>query len=115
MPIADPMYAPRTLPRHPRAWLVTVLPIQDLLHRIRWDPEFGKGTFAIGYWDRVANREQVVPVTSVTFNPSNPELLLIQNTDTEILRIPLHRVRVVYKDGAEIWRRPAHAKPEDAG
>lgn len=89
-------------------------PIQDLLHRIRWDPEFGKGAFAIGYWDRVAGREQVVPVTSVAFDPSNPMLLLIQDAEAETLRVPLHRVRVVYKDGTEIWRRPARADPEDA-
>ena len=89
-------------------------PIQDLLHRIRWDPEFGKGAFAIGYWDRVAMREEIVPLTSVTFNPNNPALLLIQDAEPETLRVPLHRVRVVYKDGIEIWRRPSRANPEDA-
>lgn len=81
-------------------------PIQELLHRIRWDPEFGKGTFAIGYWDRVAGREQLVPFTAVAFDPDHPGLLLVQDSRDESLRVPLHRVRAVYKDGAEIWRRP---------
>lgn len=92
----------------------TTQPIQDLLHRIRWDPEFGKGTFAVGYWDRVARREQVVPFTSVAFDPRNPELLLIQDEDAGMLRIPLHRVRVIYKDGTKIWRRPSHMGPNAA-
>ena len=33
-----------------------MIPIQDLLHRIRWDEEFGKGNFEIGYYDRVKDR-----------------------------------------------------------
>ncbi|MDD5322664.1 MAG: DUF504 domain-containing protein [Methylococcales bacterium] len=28
-------------------------PIQNLLHRIRWGPEFGRGEFVIGYYDRI--------------------------------------------------------------
>jgi uncharacterized protein (UPF0248 family) len=31
-----------------------MIPIQDLLHRIQWDPEFGSAAFEIGYVDRVA-------------------------------------------------------------
>jgi uncharacterized protein (UPF0248 family) len=29
-------------------------PIQALLHRIEWDPEFGFAKFVVGYYDRVA-------------------------------------------------------------
>jgi uncharacterized protein (UPF0248 family) len=87
-------------------------PISDLLHRIRWDPEFGRGSFAIGYWDRVARREQVVPFGSVAFDPGNPGLLLIHGEDALTLHVPLHRVRTVYKDGLAIWRRHG---PTDAG
>lgn len=89
-------------------------PIQDLLHRIRWDRQFGTGTFAIGYWDRIAGLEQLVPFTSVAFDPNDSGLLLIEEADGESLRIPLHRVRVVYKDGVEIWRRPVHESRDDA-
>lgn len=31
-------------------------PIHEVLARIRWDAEFAKGRFVIGYWDRVAAR-----------------------------------------------------------
>ena len=30
-----------------------MIPIQELLSRIRWDESFGKGDFEIGYYDRV--------------------------------------------------------------
>jgi uncharacterized protein (UPF0248 family) len=31
-------------------------PIQDVLHRIQWDPEFGNASFMIGYYDRLDDR-----------------------------------------------------------
>ena len=33
-----------------------MIPIQELLNRIRWDPEFAKGNFELGYYDRTENR-----------------------------------------------------------
>jgi hypothetical protein len=41
-----------------------VIPIQDLLHRIRWDAEFGKAQFVIGYYDRVACFDASVPASN---------------------------------------------------
>ena len=29
-----------------------MIPIHELLNRIRWDAEFAKGTFELGYYDR---------------------------------------------------------------
>ena len=31
-------------------------PIHELLNRIRWDPEFAKGNFELGYYDRAEDR-----------------------------------------------------------
>lgn len=47
-------------------------PLQDLLHRIRWDPEFGKGRFVLGYHDRIADGQQIVPFESVVFEADRP-------------------------------------------
>ena len=33
-----------------------MIPIHDLLSRIRWDAAFARSRFVIGYWDRVAGR-----------------------------------------------------------
>lgn len=81
--------------------------LQDLLHRIRWDPEFGKGSFAVGYYDRMTRAERVVPFASVTFDPPRSGFFLVQDEDGVVRHIPLHRIRTVYKDGAVIWQRPS--------
>jgi uncharacterized protein (UPF0248 family) len=81
--------------------------LQDLIHRIRWDAEFGKGAFALGYDDRVARQEQTVPFASVSFDRESPGMFSFQDDDGVRRQIPLHRVRTVYKDGAVIWQRPS--------
>ena len=81
-------------------------PLAELLHRIRWDPEFGKGAFALGYDDRVAHKEQLVRFEAVTLDPQRPGTFSVQDEDGLVAHIPLHRVRTVYKDGVVIWQRP---------
>ena len=44
-----------------------MLPIHKLLSRIRWDPRFRVGHFALGYYDRVARRIIVVPFETIRF------------------------------------------------
>lgn len=44
-------------------------PLRELLDRIKWDTEFGKGTFALGYYDRIAHQERLAAFTFVTLNP----------------------------------------------
>lgn len=83
-------------------------PLQDLLARIRWDPDFGTGRFALGYEDRMVAAETVVPFSAVRIDPAWPGMLAIQQDDGSDVHVPLHRVRTVYKNGAVIWHRPAH-------
>lgn len=80
-------------------------PLTELVHRIKWDPEFGKGEFALGYYDRIERVERVVPFSSISFDAEGGSFVL-QDEDV-VARIPLHRVRTVYKDGRVIWQRPA--------
>ena len=46
-------------------------PIRELLNRIRWDPAFGQGNFAIGYYDRLLDRVVVVPLQEVRLDPAD--------------------------------------------
>lgn len=80
-------------------------PLEDLLHRIRWDPEFGKGRFTLGYEDRVAGGEQRVPFSSIQFDRDRPGTFSCTDESGTTVHIPLHRVRTVYRDGAVIWAR----------
>jgi uncharacterized protein (UPF0248 family) len=84
-----------------------VQPLQDLIHRITWDPDFGSGRFALGYEDRMAHQEMVVPFATVRFDPERPGTFSVHDEDGSVVHIPLHRVRTVYKNGEVIWQRPA--------
>lgn len=84
-----------------------MMPIQELLNRIRWDQEFGKGDFALGYYDRLEDRIIIVPFREVEFPKGQRFLFQVVDEEGRILTIPYHRIREVYKDGRLIWQRPA--------
>lgn len=84
-------------------------PLEQLLSRIRWDPEFGKAAFALGYYDRVAGAEDIVRFESITMDPQRPGMFSVRDEFGTVAEIPLHRVRTVYKDGVAIWHRRARS------
>jgi uncharacterized protein (UPF0248 family) len=86
-------------------------PLHELLDRIKWDPVFGAGAFAVGYDDRVAHREAIVPLASIATDPQHPDTFTLHDAEGGVARIPWHRVRAVYRDGAAIWRRPEPPAP----
>ncbi len=99
-----------------------MMPIHQLLSRIRWDPRFRQGRFEIGYFDRMARRLIVVPFEDIRFPPGNH---FADRTEARGARhgyracafeviddqgrphgFPLHRVKAVYRNGKPIWQRP---------
>ena len=88
-----------------------MIPIHELLARIRWDPEFGQGRFELGYLDRVQRRILRVPLCELQFEPGR---FRFAGPDGSMHEVPFHRVREVYRDGALIWHRegsPAGGPP----
>lgn len=83
-----------------------MIPIQDMLHRIQWDPEFGKGDFVIGYYDRVARRIARVPLRRVHLEKGARFSFEAVEDDGSVHSVPFHRVREVWRDGELIWQRP---------
>jgi len=83
-----------------------MIPIHELLNRIRWDPEFARGDFQLGYYDRVEGRIILVPFKEVSFPAESPQTLQLTDAEGESHRIPFHRVREVYRDSQRIWHRP---------
>ena len=82
-----------------------MIPIQDLLHRIQWDREFGRAAFEIGYVDRVAGGNARVPFSDVRLEHGQ---LVVPNAfeeDGSPATIPLHRIREVWRDGQLLWQR----------
>ena len=82
-----------------------MIPIQELLNRIRWDPEFGKASFQLGYYDRAEDRIILVAFKELIFPPESTQTFQIVDADGQLQRVPFHRVREVYKDSQCIWRR----------
>ena len=44
---------------------IAMVPLHDLLSRINWDPEFGRGEFRIGYHDNILGELAYVPLPEV--------------------------------------------------
>ena len=82
-----------------------MIPIHELLSRIRYDPEFGQGQFEIGYFDRMEATVQRVAFHQVTFPEGERGVFEIFDESEQVRRIPFHRVREVWRDGRIIWRR----------
>jgi uncharacterized protein (UPF0248 family) len=82
-----------------------MIPIQDLLHRIQWDPEFGRAEFEIGYFDRVTREIVRVPFRRVHFEKGEHFAFEAIEEDGSVHSVPLHRVREVWRNGALIWQR----------
>lgn len=82
-----------------------MIPIHELFNRIRWDPEFSRGEFAVGYYDRLEARIIVVPFAEITFDPEDHFSIQVMDTLGQGHTVPLHRICEVYRNGECIWRR----------
>lgn len=82
-----------------------MVPIQQLLSRIQWDPEFGKGEFMIGYHDRRAARIIRVPLQRVQLTQGGHFSFDLIKENGAVSMVPFHRVREVWRDGELIWQR----------
>lgn len=82
-----------------------MIPLHELLSRIYWDPEFGRGEFRIGYVDHL--RDELVYVPFHEMRQEEGSHFSFEVTDEEgiVHSVPYHRVREVWKDGTLIWHR----------
>jgi len=60
-----------------------MIPIHELFNRIRWDPEFARGSFQLGYYERAQNRVVVVPLKEVIFPPESPQTFQLVDTGAD--------------------------------
>ncbi len=80
-------------------------PLHELLSRIRWDPEFGRGEFRIGYYDRVRRGLIYVPLKAMHPEADSHSSFEVTDEEGVVHSVPYHRVKEVWKDGELIWRR----------
>jgi uncharacterized protein (UPF0248 family) len=82
-----------------------MLPIQDLLNRIRWDEEFGRAEFRIGYYDRIERRLVLKALADIKFPKDSHSVFEWNDSEGETHTVPLHRIKAVYRNGKLIWQR----------
>jgi uncharacterized protein (UPF0248 family) len=82
-----------------------MIPIHQLLARIHWDKDFGRGRFVIGYWDRLQGKILHVDLRQLLSDADNPAFFDLVDEEGTTHSIPLHRVREVWRDGNLIWQR----------
>lgn len=86
-----------------------MVPIQDVLHRILWDGDFGNAHFVIGYDDRVLKRVVRVSFERIILERGQHFSFDLVQRDGQARMIPFHRVREVTRNGELVWQRPAPA------
>lgn len=86
-----------------------MIPIHQLLARIRWDPAFGDARFVLAYLDHGSEELRRVALEATIGDPDNLAFFDVVDEDGVTRAIPLHRVREVWRDGTLIWRRPPTA------
>jgi uncharacterized protein (UPF0248 family) len=82
-----------------------MIPIHELLNRIRWDSEFAEAEFVIGYYDRLSERTIRVPFTALSFPADDHFRFALVDEEGAVHNIPYHRVREVFRNGRLIWHR----------
>lgn len=82
-----------------------MMPIHELLSRIRWDAVFGDAAFELGYFDRVEQRVLRLAFKEVYFDEHDQGPLQFVDEEGVTHRVPLHRIRDVYRNGERIWHR----------
>lgn len=79
--------------------------IRDWLNRLRWDEQMATGHWQLGYYDRVLNRvlpADLMPGPGLRLRGDTVEL---EAPDGRRIRLPLHRARVLRRDGCVVWER----------
>lgn len=83
-----------------------MIPLHEMLNRIRWDSQFAHGSFKLGYYDRVDGRVILIPLKELMFTPDDPYAFRLVDAEGRVHRVPFHRVQEMHKDGQCIWQRP---------
>ncbi|MDP1636224.1 MAG: DUF504 domain-containing protein [Gallionellaceae bacterium] len=79
--------------------------MHELPAHVRWDAEFAKSRFVIGYLDHVAHQVVHVNLREIAWDPENPSFFDLVDNEGSPRSIPFHRVREVWRDGKLVWAR----------
>ena len=75
-------------------------PVQDVLNQIKWDEKLQKEDFSIEYLDF----GKLASIPYIAIKNIEGEFMIIMKNGEET-NIPLHRIRIIKKNGEVIWQR----------
>lgn len=78
-----------------------MIPIKDLLNKIKWDKRENPQDYKIFYYDRILDTLLKIPHTKI--KRIEGSFMVLDNEDES--NIPLHRVRKVMKNNVVVWER----------
>ncbi len=78
-----------------------MLPIQDLLNKIKWDKRENPDDYSIFYYDRILKKLIKIPYNKI--KRIEGSFMILDNEEES--NIPLHRIRKVSKNNAVVWER----------
>ena len=78
-----------------------MIPIQDLLNKIKWDKRENPKQYTIFYFDRILNKLISHPYTKI--KKLEGTFMVLDNEEES--NIPLHRVKKVMKSNEVVWER----------
>jgi uncharacterized protein (UPF0248 family) len=82
-----------------------MIPIHEMLNRIRWDKNYASADFSIGYYDRLEDEIIIVPFVDVVFDEEDKFAFYVMDNECDYHHVPFHRVKSVFRDGLMVWHR----------
>ena len=79
-----------------------MIPIKDLLDKLKWDKRFNPEEYTLYYHDRV--KDELISVDYTKIKRIEGSFMIIER-DCEEVSIPLHRIHKVMKGKMNVWRR----------
>ena len=80
-----------------------MIPIKELLNKIKWDKRENPEDYTISYYDRVKKEIIEIPYKKITHISEN---FMLIDANGEEKMIPLHAIKIVRKKGEQLWKRP---------
>lgn len=79
-----------------------MIPIHELLNKIKWNPSLNPKNYKIYYYDRILNSLKELNFTDIKeFDSFSMKI----EKDNKQVDIPLHRIREVKEKGKIVWKR----------
>ena len=79
-----------------------MIPIKQLLDKIKWDKAENPYDYTLFYYDRVANNLKKIKYIDIEKIEDNFLIITLEGKETNL---PLHRIRKVMKKDEVIWER----------